>query len=374
MSDSNVAPTTPAQALHDLVAKMTGRKTTEIRVVQLEEREAFEVILVRGRRKAKLDRVFGREFVDDYPATRESPGRLAAEVQRGLARLLLPREERCAGILMSLEHHQVEQPGELISGFELRVSYESFTRGDELDEGDLFYLYEKGYIDFYHRDEVLTSVWTRGASGETIDELDSRRFKGPLAIDTVAARILSAGQDWLDERQATARQVPGKVYEVFISGCQDELENERLAAREAIEEQEELRRCFRVVTFEDDLSPSSGSAQSETEEAVRRCDVYIGLFGMRYGDVGSDNLSPTEREYRAARKDAEQRPDKGIWIFRHARVEGREEPRLKGLLTALADPKSGHIYKTFRNYKELKLMIQQRLRRHLEEQDRVGRE
>jgi hypothetical protein len=30
---------------------------------------------------------------------------------------------------------------------------------------------------------------------------------------------------------------------------------------------------------------------------VRRCDIYLGIFGNEYGNVDSEGISPTEREY-----------------------------------------------------------------------------
>jgi hypothetical protein len=355
-----------SEALRRFVEKLSGRKTTEIRVIGTEDRGSYRVVLLRGKREAELPKKFPCNYVDDYPGTREYQAELKSLVDATAKRLLLPRQRRLAGILMALEEHNQDHPGELMSGLFLEASYQHYADGDVLQEQDLLYLCEKDLIEFYRRSGhqyggAVPLVNAR--TGPALDILDHRAL-GVMDQRRVA-RILATGQDWLEDWRQSAPDQNRRLYEVFVSSCQDELEDERLAAREAVEEQEELRTRFRVVSFEQDLSPSRGSAQTITVEAAGRCDIYIGIFGTRYGDVGDDGVSPTEREYRAAVADG--RIAKPIWIFRHAKCAGKEEPRLKTLLDEISNPQTGHIYREFRNYKELKLAIQQSLRRYIEQ-------
>ncbi len=53
---------------------------------------------------------------------------------------------------------------------------------------------------------------------------------------------------------------------------------------------------FDVFLFEEQPAKNR-SAQAVYLDEVASCDVYLGLFGSKYGSRDSDGVSPTEREY-----------------------------------------------------------------------------
>ena len=57
-----------------------------------------------------------------------------------------------------------------------------------------------------------------------------------------------------------------------------------------------MRRFFEVFLFEDVPAADRRTDDLYLDE-VRRCDIYVGLFGSDYGTENSGGLSPTEREF-----------------------------------------------------------------------------
>jgi ATP-dependent DNA helicase RecG len=88
----------------------------------------------------------------------------------------------------------------------------------------------------------------------------------------------------------------GKRKCLFMSSIQKELQEERRAVKEYVHGDALLRRYFEVFLFED-LPASDRRAGNVYLEEVKRCDVYVGLFGNEYGHEDSGGLSPTEREF-----------------------------------------------------------------------------
>lgn len=83
---------------------------------------------------------------------------------------------------------------------------------------------------------------------------------------------------------------------IFISSVQKELAEERNALKQFVEGDVLLRRFFEVFLFED-LPAADRRADEVYLEEVRRCDLYLGVFGNEYGCEDGAGLSPTEREF-----------------------------------------------------------------------------
>ena len=83
---------------------------------------------------------------------------------------------------------------------------------------------------------------------------------------------------------------------IFISSVQKELQAERRAIRDFVQNDPLLRRFFEVFLFED-LPAADRRADAVYLEEVGRCDVYVGLFADEYGYEDAAGLSPTEREF-----------------------------------------------------------------------------
>jgi hypothetical protein len=65
---------------------------------------------------------------------------------------------------------------------------------------------------------------------------------------------------------------------LFISSVQKELEPERRAIKDFVENDALLKRFFEVFLFED-ASAKDRKADDVYLEEVEQCDVYVGLFG-----------------------------------------------------------------------------------------------
>ncbi|HUM78334.1 MAG TPA: DUF4062 domain-containing protein, partial [Methanoculleus sp.] len=83
---------------------------------------------------------------------------------------------------------------------------------------------------------------------------------------------------------------------IFISSVQKEFANERAALRGYLRGDALMRRFFEVFLFEDVPAADRRTDDLYLDE-VRRCDIYVGLFGSDYGTENSGGLSPTEREF-----------------------------------------------------------------------------
>ena len=51
-----------------------------------------------------------------------------------------------------------------------------------------------------------------------------------------------------------------------------------------------------------DFPPQCESSDDYDAKQVKECDVYIGIFGMKYGTLTSKGISHTESEYQVAVK------------------------------------------------------------------------
>lgn len=83
---------------------------------------------------------------------------------------------------------------------------------------------------------------------------------------------------------------------VFISSVQSEFCTERKKLFDYIREDALLGGFFEPYIFEE--TPAMGVSPSHAYlSEVRNCDIYIGLYGLRYGYEDENGISPTEREF-----------------------------------------------------------------------------
>ncbi|MDR3000787.1 MAG: DUF4062 domain-containing protein, partial [Fibromonadaceae bacterium] len=83
---------------------------------------------------------------------------------------------------------------------------------------------------------------------------------------------------------------------VFISSVQDEFAHERAMLFSYLQQDALLGRMFEPFIFEASVAESK-SAQAVYLDKVEKCDIYLGLFGEKYGNEGTGGVSPTEKEY-----------------------------------------------------------------------------
>ena len=141
-------------------------------------------------------------------------------------------------------------------------------------------------------------------------------------------------------------------YKLFISANQTELREERLAVKDVITSNATLRGFFDVFLFED-LPAKGKSAAATYLRHVTNSDVYVCILGQKYGDMGKDGLSATEREFRAFRK---AKPGGEIMAFiKGASTEDKN--RDPGMQDFLKEVKASFIYKRFQNVDVLKTQV-----------------
>jgi ATP-dependent DNA helicase RecG len=89
---------------------------------------------------------------------------------------------------------------------------------------------------------------------------------------------------------------------IFISSVQKEFQQARRDLKAFLLGDAVLHRfIFEVFLFEE-LPARDRRADEVYFEQVKRCDIYLGIFGYEYGYEDPDGISPTEREYDYAGK------------------------------------------------------------------------
>ena len=131
---------------------------------------------------------------------------------------------------------------------------------------------------------------------------------------------------------------------IFISSVQSELSGERRALGDYLRNDPLMRRCFEGFLFED--VPASDRRPDEVYlDEVRRCDIYVGLFGQEYGSGDEAGVSPTEREFDHATALGKHR-----LIFLKDAASGGRHPKMQALVRKA---EAGLVRKRFNTPEEL---------------------
>jgi len=128
---------------------------------------------------------------------------------------------------------------------------------------------------------------------------------------------------------------------VFVSSLIRGYEEYRAAARDAITVLGEV-----PVMAEHDFGAKPVTPREACLEGVRQSDVYVGLFGGRYGHVSEGGMSATQEEFEEAR-----RRGLAILVFEQD-VEKQEEQR--DLLSAIKGYEEGYFVDVYGSPEELK--------------------
>jgi ATP-dependent DNA helicase RecG len=89
---------------------------------------------------------------------------------------------------------------------------------------------------------------------------------------------------------------------VFISSVQKEFQQVRKDLKAFLVGDAFLHRFISEVFLFEELPARDRRADRVYLEQVKRCDIYLGIFGYDYGHEDQDGISPTEREYDYAGK------------------------------------------------------------------------
>ena len=149
-------------------------------------------------------------------------------------------------------------------------------------------------------------------------------------------------------------------FKVFISSVQSEFASERKALADYIRGDALLGDFFDVFLFEEQPAKNR-SAQAVYLDEVAACDVYLGLFGVKYGSRDRDGVSPTEREYDRA---TELRKTRLAFVKNVSRRDKKEEAFVRGKVDAEL------CRNAFLNFDELRIGVYRALVGYLKE---IGR-
>ena len=89
---------------------------------------------------------------------------------------------------------------------------------------------------------------------------------------------------------------------IFISSVQKEFQQARKDLKAFLLGDAVLHRFISEVFLFEELPARDRRADEVYLEQVKRCDIYLGIFGYEYGYEDQDGVSPTEREYDYAGK------------------------------------------------------------------------
>ena len=90
-----------------------------------------------------------------------------------------------------------------------------------------------------------------------------------------------------------------KRIKIFISSVQSDFAQERAMLGQYISQDALLGKFFETFLFED-VPANAASPQQVYLSEVEMSDIYLGLYGNRYGYEDAEGVSPTEREYDCA--------------------------------------------------------------------------
>ncbi len=162
----------------------------------------------------------------------------------------------------------------------------------------------------------ILPVPTTVVSGE-IMTAESRFFEKPILNPPVAVGP-SRNSPEFDKRMKL---------KIFISSVQKEFQQVRKDLKAFLLGEMVLHRFVSEVFLFEELPAKDRRADQVYLEQVKRCDVYIGIFGYDYGSEDQDGISSTEHEYDYASK-----LNKTRLIYVWGSEEKSRAPRMKKLV------------------------------------------
>jgi len=151
---------------------------------------------------------------------------------------------------------------------------------------------------------------------------------------------------------------------IFVSSPQLEFARERKELCYFVLTDPYLKQYFDVFLFEN-LPANQQNSQNNYRDKVKKCKIYLGLFGKTYGMLDGDGISATEHEFDYA---TEFGKDRVIYLKQLA-------PRVrqaKKMAELIAKAKDAVTYNTFNSLDELKLKVMQSLLFWQQNQSHMG--
>ena len=151
-----------------------------------------------------------------------------------------------------------------------------------------------------------------------------------------------------------------KRIRIFISSVQSEFAEERAMLSQYIRTDALLGKFFETFIFED-VPANEASPQQVYLNEVEMADIYLGLYGNKYGYEDEEGVSPTEREYDRA---AELHKTRLVFI-----KSIDEEHRHSKEATLIRKVERDIVRKTFVDTEGLRTSVYASLVRYLEEKE-----
>lgn len=114
---------------------------------------------------------------------------------------------------------------------------------------------------------------------------------------------------------------------IFISSVQKEFQQVRMDLKAFLTGDAVLHRFISEVFLFEELPAKDRRADQVYLEEVKRCDIYVGIFGYDYGNADKDGISPTENEYDYAGKHHKTR-----FIYVWGSNEKKRAPKMRQLI------------------------------------------
>ena len=116
-------------------------------------------------------------------------------------------------------------------------------------------------------------------------------------------------------------------YRIFVSSVQKELADERRAVKNFILNDPLLSRFIRDVFLFEDIPAQDRKSDDIYLGEVKERDIYVGIFGNKYGWKNADGKSPTELEFDHATKTHHER-----LVFVKGHDDSAREPEMAALV------------------------------------------
>jgi len=120
-------------------------------------------------------------------------------------------------------------------------------------------------------------------------------------------RICPLYHDRTNHLQKGLMVMSNAQYKIFISSVQKELAEERRGIKDFILHDPLLCRFISHVFLFEDIPAKDRRPDDIYLDQVEGCDMYMGIFGDRYGWKNEDGKSPTELEFDHATKTRRER-------------------------------------------------------------------
>jgi len=121
--------------------------------------------------------------------------------------------------------------------------------------------------------------------------------------------------------------MPATEYKIFISGVQKELTAERREVKEFITHDPLLSRFISAVFLFEDIPAKDRKPDDIYLGEVEQCDIYLAIFGNKYGWKKEGGKSPTELEFEHATQTHRER-----LVFIKGRDDKAREPDMAKLV------------------------------------------